>query len=127
MLEIADLPAARAAADELAAMAGQSDARYLRALAAHAAGTVRLASGDAQGALTALRQAWMDWQEIDAPWDAARVRVLLGLACRALGNDGSAPGIRRSRTRVPATRRRARPCPPQRAAISIHRDGRRAG
>jgi DNA-binding CsgD family transcriptional regulator len=90
MLEVGDLPAAHAAADELAAMAGQSDARYLRALAAHAAGTVRLTTGDAQGALTALRQAWMDWQEIDAPWDAARVRVLLGLACRALGDDGSA-------------------------------------
>ena len=90
MLEVADLPAARAAADELAAMAGQSHARYLRALAAHAAGAVRLSSGDPQGALTALRQAWMDWQELGAPWDAARVRVLLGLACRALGDDGSA-------------------------------------
>jgi DNA-binding CsgD family transcriptional regulator len=90
MLEVADLPAARAAADELAAMAAQSDARYLRAVAASAAGTVRLTSGDAQGALTVLRQAWMDWQEIDAPWEAARVRVLLGLACRALGDDGSA-------------------------------------
>jgi len=90
MLEVADLPAARAVADELAAMAGQSGARYLRALAAQAAGTVRLTTGDAQGALTALRQAWMDWQEIDAPWDAARIRVLLGLACRALGDDGSA-------------------------------------
>lgn len=90
MLEVADLPAARAAADELAAMAAQSGARYLRALAAHAAGTVGLTSGDARGALTALRQAWMDWQEIDAPWDAARVRVLLGLACRALGDDDSA-------------------------------------
>ena len=67
-----------------------SDAPYLRAVAGQAAGTVRLSSGDAQGALTALRQAWMDWQEIDAPWDAARVRVLLGLACRALGDDGSA-------------------------------------
>jgi DNA-binding NarL/FixJ family response regulator len=32
----------------------------------------------------------MDWQEIDAPWEAARVRVLLGLACRALGDDESA-------------------------------------
>jgi ATP/maltotriose-dependent transcriptional regulator MalT len=90
LLEAGDLPGARAAADELAAMAGHSDARYLRALAAQAAGTVRLTTGDAQGALTALRQAWMDWQEIDAPWDAARVRVLLGLACRALGDDGSA-------------------------------------
>ena len=90
LLEVADLPAARAAADELAAMSAQSGARYLRAHAACAAGTVRLAGGDAQGALTALRQAWMDWQEIDAPWDAARVRVQLGLACRALGDDGGA-------------------------------------
>jgi ATP/maltotriose-dependent transcriptional regulator MalT len=90
MLEVADLPAARAAADELAAMAGQSDPPYLRALAAQAAGTVRLSSGDAQSALTALRQAWMDWQEVDAPWDAARVRVLIGLACRALGDEGGA-------------------------------------
>jgi DNA-binding CsgD family transcriptional regulator len=90
LLEVADLPAARTAADELAAMSAQSGARYLRALAACAAGTVRLAGGDAQGALTALRQAWMDWQEIDAPWDAARVRVQLGLACRALGDDGGA-------------------------------------
>ncbi len=90
MLEVADLPAARAAADELAAMAEQCDARYLGALAAQAAGAVRLTRGDAQGALTALRQAWMEWQEIDAPWDAARVRVLLGLACRALGDEGGA-------------------------------------
>jgi DNA-binding CsgD family transcriptional regulator len=90
MLEVADLPAARVAADELAAMAGEFDTRYLRALAASAAGTVRLTSGDAQGALTPLRQAWMDWQEMDAPWDAARIRVLIGLACKALGDDGSA-------------------------------------
>ena len=90
MVEVGDLSAARAAADELGAMSRQSDARYLRALAAHAAGTVRLTSGDTQGALTALRQAWMDWQDLDAPWDAARVRVLLGLACRAMGDDGSA-------------------------------------
>jgi DNA-binding CsgD family transcriptional regulator/mannose-6-phosphate isomerase-like protein (cupin superfamily) len=90
MLAVADLPAALAAADELAAMAAQSDARYLRALAAHAAGAVRLTAGDVQGALTVLRQAWMVWQEIDAPWDAARARVLLGLACRLLGDDGSA-------------------------------------
>jgi ATP/maltotriose-dependent transcriptional regulator MalT len=90
MLDVDDLHAARAAADELTAMAGGSDARYLRALAAGAAGRVRLTTGDARGALTALRQAWMDWQELDAPWDAARVRVLIGLACRALGDDGSA-------------------------------------
>jgi ATP/maltotriose-dependent transcriptional regulator MalT len=90
MLAVADLPGARAAADELTAMARPTDAPYLRALAAHAAGTVQLAAGDAPGALTTLRQAWMDWQEIGAPWEGARVRVLLGQACRALSDDEGA-------------------------------------
>jgi DNA-binding CsgD family transcriptional regulator len=88
-----DTPArevARAAADELAAMAARYDARYLRALAAHATGRVRLAHGDARGALASLRQAWMDWQEVEAPWEAARVRILLGLTCRALGDEDAA-------------------------------------
>jgi DNA-binding NarL/FixJ family response regulator len=30
------------------------------------------------------------WQELVAPYEAARVRVLLGLACRALGDDEAA-------------------------------------
>ena len=30
------------------------------------------------------------WQELDAPYHAARVRVQLGLACRALGDDDAA-------------------------------------
>jgi DNA-binding NarL/FixJ family response regulator len=30
------------------------------------------------------------WQELDAPYEVARVRVLLGLACRALGDEESA-------------------------------------
>jgi ATP/maltotriose-dependent transcriptional regulator MalT len=90
LIENGDLPTARVAADELSATAESADARYLRALAAHAAGRVRLAAGDGQGALAALRQAWMDWQEIDAPWEAARVRVLLGSACRTLGDESGA-------------------------------------
>jgi hypothetical protein len=46
-----------------------------------------LAEGDARAALVALRRAWQVWQELEAPYEAARVRVLLGLACRALGDD----------------------------------------
>ena len=30
------------------------------------------------------------WQELDAPYDVARARVLLGLACRALGDEDAA-------------------------------------
>jgi ATP/maltotriose-dependent transcriptional regulator MalT len=87
MIETSTPDVARSAADELAAMAAQCDAPYVRALAAYAMGRVRLAAGDAPAALASLRRAWMEWQDLEAPWEAARVRVLLGLTCRALGDE----------------------------------------
>jgi DNA-binding NarL/FixJ family response regulator len=51
-----------------------------------------LARGDAEGALAPLRQAFRLWQEFEAPYEAARARVLIGLACRALG-DGDAAAL----------------------------------
>jgi DNA-binding CsgD family transcriptional regulator len=51
---------------------------------------LRLAEGDARAALLALRHAWQVWQELKAPYEAARTRVLLGLACRSLGDDDTA-------------------------------------
>ncbi|HSB42892.1 MAG TPA: LuxR C-terminal-related transcriptional regulator, partial [Methylomirabilota bacterium] len=62
----------------------------LRALAARATGAILLAAGDGRAALTALRGAWAAWQAIEAPYEAARVRVLIALACRALGDDETA-------------------------------------
>jgi DNA-binding NarL/FixJ family response regulator len=50
---------------------------------------VLLAEGDARAALHALRGAWTGWRKLDAPYESARVRVLIGLACRALGDDDS--------------------------------------
>ena len=63
---------------------------YLAALAAHADGHVRLAEGDPQAALPLLRQAWALWQQVDAPYEAARTRVVVSAACRALGDDDAA-------------------------------------
>jgi len=59
-------------------------------VAAHADGAVLLASGDARGAVAALRAAARAWRELDAPYEVARVRVLLGLGCRALGDEEAA-------------------------------------
>jgi DNA-binding CsgD family transcriptional regulator len=50
-------------------------------------GTVELAAGDASAALVVLRRAAQAWQGLEAPYEAARARVLVGLACRALGDD----------------------------------------
>ena len=62
----------------------------LRALAAHAQGAVLLLERDARAALGALRHAWAAWQELEVPYEAARVRVLIGLACRQLGDEDTA-------------------------------------
>jgi DNA-binding CsgD family transcriptional regulator len=90
VLENSDVTAARVAADELTTIAAEIGAPLLRALAEHSAGAVLLAEGDARAALGVLRRAWMRWREIDAPYEGARVRVLIGLACRSLGDDDSA-------------------------------------
>jgi DNA-binding CsgD family transcriptional regulator len=90
MLEAEDVAAARAAADELARIAARLDASYLNALATDAAGAVILAEGDARGALARLRKAQRSWGELEVPHQAARVRVLIGVACRELGDTASA-------------------------------------
>jgi DNA-binding NarL/FixJ family response regulator len=49
-------------------------------------GTALLATGDAAGALATLRQAYDEWQQLHAPYESARVRILIARACRALGD-----------------------------------------
>ena len=99
MIAASDVPSARAGADELAQIAGALDAPYLDAVAASAAGAVLLAEGDARSALQKLRTAGAAWRELDAPHQAARVGVLIGLACRALDDpDTSAMELGGART-----------------------------
>jgi DNA-binding NarL/FixJ family response regulator len=89
-LEAGDVEAARRAADELMT-ATPSDAKPLRrAVAVRSDGAVLLEEGEARAALSALRAAWSCWQEVDAPYDAARCRVLTARAWRALGDEASA-------------------------------------
>lgn len=82
-----DLEAAREACRELEEVAERFDTGALGAMAAHARGALALAEGDPGAALASLRRAWASWQEIEAPYEAARVRVLMGRACRALGDE----------------------------------------
>ena len=60
------------------------------ATAASADGAVLLAEGDARAALAALRSACAAWRELEAPYEAAKARLGIGLACRALGDQDSA-------------------------------------
>jgi ATP/maltotriose-dependent transcriptional regulator MalT len=90
MLAAGDVPTASAAAAELTQLADGLGAPLLTAVAAHARGAVLLAEGDPRAALAALRGAWLAWQDLEVPYEAGRVRVLIGLACRELGDQDSA-------------------------------------
>jgi DNA-binding NarL/FixJ family response regulator len=78
------------AVGELEGIAEAHGAVALRAVARQARGAVLLAEGAAGPALAALREAGRLWRELDVPYEAARVRVLVALACRALGDERSA-------------------------------------
>ncbi len=90
LLAADDVPAARSAADELSVIAADADTAFLHAVSAQATGAVCLGEGDAEAARLALRTAWQAWQALDAPYGAARTRVLLALADRGLGDEESA-------------------------------------
>ncbi len=90
VLASGDVAAARAAVDELSTLASAWNTPLLRALSLHATGAVLLAEGDARAALTALRRAVAEWCELEAPYEAARAQVLIGLARRSSGDEASA-------------------------------------
>jgi DNA-binding CsgD family transcriptional regulator len=81
---------ARGACGELEAIASDVGTEVLGAMAAHARGAVELAAGRVEAALEPLRRAFDVWHGVGAPYIAARVRVLLARACRALGDRDTA-------------------------------------
>jgi DNA-binding CsgD family transcriptional regulator len=121
MLDAGNVDDARNACRELGEIAASLNTQVPGAIAAQARGAVDLADGNAQSALASLRRAFDVWQRIEAPYAATRVRVLLGLACRALGDEdgaeleleaarsvfkrlGAAPDLARTERLIRATR-----------------------
>jgi len=92
MIATGDLEAAGAGASDLDAAATALGAPpYVRAVADHARGAVLLAGGEPRAALDSLRKAHGTWHRLDAPYEAARTRILIGNACEAMGDrDGAA-------------------------------------
>lgn len=90
MVAVGDPQEARSACHELEGIAADCRSGMLDALVAQATGAVDLAEGEAGAALVALRRAWQLWHELEAPYEAARVRVSVGLACRVLGDEDAA-------------------------------------
>ena len=84
MLAAGEVEEARSACDELETVAGRYSSAMLDAVSAYERAAVELAGGDARRALELLRRALDAWRTLEAPYEVARTRVLIGEACRLL-------------------------------------------
>lgn len=91
LIAVGDLKGAEEGCAELNSIArGEDEPGALTAMAAQARGAVELAAGKPQESLPPLRRAGELWRQFKAPYENARARELVGVACRALGDDDSA-------------------------------------
>ncbi|MGB2938968.1 MAG: LuxR C-terminal-related transcriptional regulator [Candidatus Dormiibacterota bacterium] len=96
LIEIAiaagDLAAAADASKDLDALAASFDRPVFAAAAAGGRGALLLAQGGSQQASTSLQHALEVWMQLDAPYEAAKTRVLLSRA-RRIENDTEGAGV----------------------------------
>ena len=85
-----DLETARKSSGELDETASDYGSSGLDAMARHARGAVLLTGGHAAEALEMLRGACECWQELHAPYEGARVRLLLARTYDLLGDSDAA-------------------------------------
>jgi DNA-binding CsgD family transcriptional regulator len=89
-LTAGDITAAAEAAEALRDVAARLDVPFVRATSLHADGQVQVARRDLPTAFDSLRRAWRLWRDLATPYEAAKTRAALGLACRAVGDDEAA-------------------------------------
>ncbi len=90
MLAVGDIDAAAGGCRELAEIAGRQASEAIDAMSWQARGALALAEGDLTTSLVELRRALTAWQQLEAPYDAARCRWLIGRACSLVGDDDTA-------------------------------------
>jgi class 3 adenylate cyclase len=83
----ADVDRARWAAAELAEIAETFGTKALRAMASAARGAVELGDGNPASARSSYQRSVRLWNELDAPYEAARARVGLAAAQRSAGDE----------------------------------------
>jgi ATP/maltotriose-dependent transcriptional regulator MalT len=89
-LAAGDSDGARGASVELEQIAADYGSALLGAVVDYARGTVELAERNVEAALVSLRRAARAWQELEAPYEAARARAQVAQACLALGDEDAA-------------------------------------
>lgn len=90
MLAVGDIETAKATVADLADHTSIYETDASRARLAYAEGSLSLATDDPRRALLRLREASELWRSLNIPYEVARTRLLLGEACRRLGDDDTA-------------------------------------
>ena len=90
LLAAGNLDEARRCAEELTDIGSAFGIPAPQAAAAYATATVALSAGELPRALDAARAASRLWSGIEAPYEAARARIVLARALRAVGDEDSA-------------------------------------
>lgn len=90
LLACGEIDQAANLADELTGIAASFESAAQRAMAGYAVGSIRLARGDATGAVPPLRTASRLWSQVGARYEVARCRMLVGRAYQLLGDLDSA-------------------------------------
>lgn len=90
MLATGELQDARKAVDELSKIASQFHANYLNAIARYTEGSLLLATEETHPALEKLLESWSLFNKIEAAYESAKTRVLIGQACQKLGDRDTA-------------------------------------
>ncbi len=81
-----NLPTAREAVNALEKLAAEMTSTLVEATALTARASLHLAEEEADEALQHARRAWSLWQQLKLPYDAARARVVIGLASKQAGD-----------------------------------------
>ncbi|HEX6231581.1 MAG TPA: LuxR C-terminal-related transcriptional regulator [Jiangellaceae bacterium] len=89
-LDLGDTTAAAQSVAELGQLAKASESRLLWAMLATWHGALLLANGDLDGALPLLREACSACQQLNLPYEAAEIRMILGQAARQAGDEETA-------------------------------------
>ena len=115
-LAAGDVETAASTADQLESLVGEFEAASLHAMSTGVRGAVRLAQGAAGDALPLLRDAQKTWQQIDAPYEVAELRLLMARGHHALGDEDA--GLMEARAARDAFERLgARPAAERAAAL----------
>jgi ATP/maltotriose-dependent transcriptional regulator MalT len=99
-LAAGDEERAEAAVAELEETASNYSSPGLKVAALHAKGAFLLHRGESKEALQVLRAACSEWQSLSAPYEAARVRLLLARAYEELGDSETAAREREAATTI---------------------------